>query len=78
MIIRFQPPCYVQGRQPPDQAVQSHIQPGQIKGTNLQGGPLTTGLLAALGWKCCLSSFSMAPVLKLPNSWINRCVALCS
>ena len=28
MITEFQPPCYVQGRQPPDQAAQSHIQPG--------------------------------------------------
>ena len=28
VIIEFQPPCYVQGRQPPDQAAQSHIQPG--------------------------------------------------
>ena len=28
MIIEFQPPCHVQGRQPPDQAAQSHIQPG--------------------------------------------------
>jgi len=28
MIIEFQPPCYLQGRQPPDQAAQSHIQPG--------------------------------------------------
>ena len=28
MIIEFQPPCYVQGRQPLDQAAQSHIQPG--------------------------------------------------
>jgi len=28
MIIEFQPPCDVQGRQPPDQAVQSHVQPG--------------------------------------------------
>jgi len=27
MIIEFQPPCYVQGHQPPDQAAQSHIQP---------------------------------------------------
>ena len=27
-IIEFQPPCYVQGHQPPDQAAQSHIQPG--------------------------------------------------
>jgi len=27
-IIEFQPPCYVQGRQSPDQAAQSHIQPG--------------------------------------------------
>jgi len=28
MIIKFQPPCYVQGRQPLEQAAQSHIQPG--------------------------------------------------
>jgi len=28
MLIEFQPPCYVQGRQPADQAAQSHIQPG--------------------------------------------------
>ena len=28
MIIKFQLPCYVQGHQPPDQAAQSHIQPG--------------------------------------------------
>jgi len=28
MIIQFQPPCCVQGRQPPDQAAQGHIQPG--------------------------------------------------
>jgi len=27
-VIQFQPPCYVQGRQSPDQAAQSHIQPG--------------------------------------------------
>ena len=27
-VIEFQPPCYVQGCQPPDQAAQSHIQPG--------------------------------------------------
>ena len=28
MIIEFQPPCYVQGRQPVGQAARSHIQPG--------------------------------------------------
>ena len=28
MIIKFQPPCYVLGHQTPDQAAQSHIQPG--------------------------------------------------
>jgi len=28
MINSFQPPCYVQGCQPPDQAAQNHIQPG--------------------------------------------------
>jgi len=27
-IIEFQPPCYVPGHQPADQAAQSHIQPG--------------------------------------------------
>jgi len=28
MIIEFQPPCYVRGHQPLDQAAQSRIQPG--------------------------------------------------
>jgi len=28
MIFYFQPPCYVQGHQPPDQAARRHIQPG--------------------------------------------------
>jgi len=28
MTTSFQPPCYVQGCQSPDQAPQSHIQPG--------------------------------------------------
>jgi len=28
MVIDFQPACYVQSRQPLDQAAQSHIQPG--------------------------------------------------
>ena len=28
MIIEFQPPCYVQGRQTPDQAAKSHTQSG--------------------------------------------------
>jgi len=28
MIIWFQPQCSMQGHQPPDQAAQSHIQPG--------------------------------------------------
>ena len=29
-MIEFQPPRYVQGRQPSDQAAQSHIQPGYV------------------------------------------------
>lgn len=28
VLISFQPLCYVQGGQPPDQDAQSHIQPG--------------------------------------------------
>ena len=31
MIIEFQPPCYVQGLQPPDQAAQSHIHKGETE-----------------------------------------------
>jgi len=41
MTIQFRPPIYVQGRQPPDQAAQSHIQPdfiGQEKDTSLHRG----------------------------------------
>ena len=41
MTIEFQPPCYVQGHQPPDQAAQSHIQPGL---ECLQDGASTTSL----------------------------------
>ena len=28
MIIEFQPPCYMQGRQPLDETAQNHTQPG--------------------------------------------------
>ena len=35
MIIKFQPPCRVQGHQPPDQAAQSHIEPEIFDGTDL-------------------------------------------
>ena len=44
-IIEFQPPCYVHGRQPLDEAAQSHIQPG-LEGLqgwgihNLHGQPV--------------------------------------
>ena len=46
MIIQVQPPCCVQGRQPLDQAAQSHIQPGLdcLKGWgihNLLGQPIS-------------------------------------
>ena len=44
VIIQFQAPCYVQGCQPPDQAAQSHIQPGLecLQGSihNLLGQPV--------------------------------------
>ena len=45
MIVEFQPPCYVQDRQPLDPAAQSHIQPGleclQERGLhNLLGQPV--------------------------------------
>ena len=73
MIIEFQPPCYVQGRQPPDQAAQSHIQPGleclQGWGThNLLGQPvpvrhhpLYEKLLPNIQPKSPLSQFKTIP-----------------
>jgi len=42
MIIYFQPPCYVQGHLPLDQAAQSHIQSGfntPYERTQIFGGP---------------------------------------
>jgi len=50
MIIEFQPPCYVQGHQPQDQAAQSHIQPG------LEGS-----LALSLLWPLEVSMFCSAP-----------------
>jgi len=73
MIIEFQPPCYVQGRQPADQAAQSHIQPGL---ECLQGGgihnflgqpvpvrhyPLSEKLLPNIQPKPPLSQFKTIP-----------------
>ena len=72
-------PCYVQGRQPADQAAQSHIQPGLecLQGWgihSLLGQPvqcLTTQKTAFLGsdvpgpWlRCCLAA-----------SWVSYCLA---
>ena len=37
MTVEFQPPCYVQGRQPLDQAAQSHIHTWAVQG----GGGVT-------------------------------------
>jgi len=54
MIIKFQPPCYVQGRQSLDQAAQSHIQPGleclQGWGIHNLSGTWFSSALLELGW----------------------------
>ena len=42
MINGFQPPCYVQGHQPPDQAAQSHIQPWMPPGMGHPQPPWAT------------------------------------
>ena len=50
MVIEFQPPCYVQGHQPPDQAAQSCIQPG-LQGWgihDLQAGRIQSGQKTSL------------------------------
>ena len=65
MIIEFQPPCYVQGCQPLDQAAQSHIQPGL---ECLQGW----GIHSLLGWAVpvchhlCVKNFLLISNLNLP------------
>ena len=64
MIIQFQPPCYVQGCQPPNQAAQSHIQPSleciQRRGIhNLQELAILSYLLhGMITVGCCYSSCS--------------------
>ena len=66
MIIKFQPPCYVQGRQPLDQAAQSHIQPGLECS---QGDGASTASLGNL-FQCvtilCVKNFLLTPNLNLP------------
>jgi len=53
MVIEFQPPCYVQGHQPLDQAAQSHIQSGLecLQGWgihDLQAGRIQSGQKTSL------------------------------
>jgi len=56
-------PCYVQGRQLPDQAAQSHIQPGLecLQGWSLQGFPLT---LSCAKGKCRQGTGEQADLLR--------------
>ena len=66
MIIQFQPPCYVQGRQPLDQAAQSHIQPGHecLQGWgihNLFGQPIPV-----CHHPMCVKNFFLISYLNLP------------
>jgi len=64
MIINFQPPCYVQGHQPPDQTAQSHIQPGL---ECLQG----CGIHSLLGQPVPACHHPLC--VKLPPKEIPRC-----
>ena len=65
MIIEFQPPCYVQGHQPPDQAAQSHIQPGL---ECLQGWGIHNllGNLFQCVTSLCVKNFLLISNLNLP------------
>jgi len=84
MIIQFQPTCYMQDCQPPDQAAQSHIQPGLecLQGWgihNLLGHPvplchysLSEKLPPNIKPKPPLSQFkTILPVLSL-STLVNR------
>ena len=88
MIIEFQTLCYVQGRQPPDQAAQSHIQPGleclQASTTSL--GNLFQCVTTLYEWKNfllisnlnlpCPSLKPFPLVLSLPTL-VNSCSPSC-
>ena len=61
MLVWFQTPCYVQGRQPADQAAQSHIQPGL---ECLQGW----GIHSLLGQPVqCITTFRVKNFLLISN-----------
>jgi len=62
VVTEFQPPCYVQGCQPPDQAAQSHIQPGL---ECLQGWGIYTTSFGNLFQ--CVTTFWMKNVLLISN-----------
>ena len=87
MIIEFQPPCYVQGRQPLDQAAQIHIQPGLecLQGWGIhnlleQSVPVRQWvknfLLISNFSLSCLSLKPFPLVLSL-STLINRCSPSC-
>ena len=65
VIISFQPPCYVQDRQPADQAAQSHIQPGL---ECLQGWGIHNllGQLFQCVTTLCVKNFLLISNLNLP------------
>ena len=83
--LSFNPPCYVQGHQPPDQAAQSHIQPGFecLQGWGIHSllgqpvpvlhHPVCEGLLylCLCRWHC-FSDFSFK-VLMLQVELVNFC-----
>ena len=66
MIIEFQPPCYVQGRQPPHQAAQSH----SLALNASRDGESTTSLgnLFQCVTTLCVKNFLLKPNLNLPIS----------
>ena len=66
MIIQFQPLCYVQGRQPADQAAQSHI---SLALNASRDGASTTSLgnLFQCVTLICVKNFLLIPNLNLPS-----------
>ena len=83
MIIEFQPPCYVQGHQPADQAAQSHIQTGLecLQGWGIHSllgqpvsvchQPLCEKLLPNIQPKPPLSQFKTIPPFLLLSTLVN-------
>ena len=68
MLIQFQTSCYMQGRRPPDQAAQSHIQPG-LECLHGWGIHSLLGQPVQCVTTLCVKKFLLISILNLPSQF---------